>query len=155
MTFYLQGHLTKENAIGNEDGLVEFIESKKLKPNKDISSSDEISLYREYIKFLINYCKKQKDKKFIIEGLQIYESYEEGDSHITSCPMIIKGTSGLVSAIRAAKRNEGSFAKEFGPLIKWAIKDNKALNALKKDMKESSVSVAGPFDISNFYDDYE
>ena len=138
--FYLRGLLTKENAIGNEDGLVAFIESKKIKPDKDMSYSDEASLYREYIKFLISYCKKQKDQKFIIEGLQLYETYKEGDSHITSCPMIIKGTSGLLSAIRAAKRNNGSFAKEIGPLIKWAIKDDKALNALKKDMKESSIS---------------
>lgn len=139
LDFYLRGYLSREDAVGSEDGLVAFIDNKKLSKDKDISNKEEISLYREYIKFLINWCKKQKNKKFIIEGLQIYETYEDGDSHITSCPIIIKGTSGLVSAIRAAKRNEGSFAKEFGPLIKWAFKDNKALDKLKKDLNESYI----------------
>lgn len=136
LEFYLSDNLTMENIIGNEDGLVAFINTKKLKP-KVLNAKELTLLYKEYIKFLINWCRKQKDKKFIIEGLQIYETYKDGDTHITSCPIIIKGTSGLVSAIRAAKRNDGSFAKEFGSLIKWALKDNKALEKLKKDLNES------------------
>ena len=139
LNFYYSGMVTRENLIGEEDGLVAFIDSKKLEPNKSVNNKEWLALYRDYIKFLISWCEKQKDKKFIIEGLQIYEIYQDGDTHITSCPIIIKGTSGLVSAIRGAKRNDGSFAKEFGPLIMWALKDNKALNKLKKDMNESSI----------------
>lgn len=134
LDFYLGGKLTKEDAIGNEDGLVAFIDSRKLEFNKSYSN-DMIALYRDYLEFLINWCKKQKDKKFIIEGLQIHELYQDGDTFITSCPIIIKGTSGLVSAIRGAKRNEGSFIKEFSPLFRWAIQDNKKLNKLVQDMK--------------------
>ncbi len=134
LDFYLCGYMTQKDMIGNEDGLYEFVNKKKLK-FKDKSKSG-VELYREYIKFLINYCKKQKDKKFIIEGLQIYEVYKEGDTFITSCPMIIKGTSGLVSAIRGAKRNDGSFLKELGPLIMWALKDDKKINNLKKSLNE-------------------
>lgn len=143
LDFYLSGQLTRDNLIDNEDGLVAFIDKKKLQCGKVLNSKQTAELYKEYIKFLISWCKKQTDKKFIIEGLQIYETYEDGDSHITSCPMIIKGTSGLVSAIRAAKRNDRSFAKEFGPLLKWAFKDNKALDRLKKTMLHESIIEEG------------
>lgn len=139
LNFYLHGIMTEKQAIdGDEIGLLSFIKSKNLKPDKNISSKDEVILYREYIKYLINYCKKHKEDKFIIEGLQIYEIFEDGDTFITSCPIIIKGTSGLVSSIRAAKRNDGSFIKEIGPLLKWALKDSKYINSLRKALKESS-----------------
>ena len=91
----------------------------------------------EYIRFIISWCKKRKDNKFIIEGLQIYEVYEDGDSFITSNPIIIKGTSGLISSIRGAKRNEGPFIKEFKDLIKWAIKDQKSMKKLKNSLESS------------------
>lgn len=133
LSFYLAKHMTIDNVKSGEPALYDYIEKHNLK--QEIPSNDKYDdLYRDYVKFIINWCKNKSDKKFIIEGLQIYEIYKEGDSFITSCPMIIKGTSGLVSAIRAGKRNEGPFLKEFGPLVKWAIKDNKSLEKLKNDM---------------------
>ena len=113
---------------------LDFIEKKHLEQDKDLSS---IELYKEYIRFIISWCKKRKDNKFIIEGLQIYEVYEDGDSFITSNPIIIKGTSGLISSIRGAKRNEGPFIKEFKDLIKWAIKDQKSMKKLKNSLESS------------------
>ena len=133
LDFYFGGLLTKEDAVGNEDGLVAFIESKNLEFNA--IPENHGTIYREYIQFLIKWCKAQPDKKFIIEGLQIYDTYRTGDVYITSCPIIVKGTSGLVAAVRAAKRNDGSFIKELNPLIKWAIQDDKKLNKLKKELK--------------------
>lgn len=146
LDFYLGKNMSLEDAIGNEDGLVAFIKKKKLEPGKKLNNDEAKELYREYIKFLISWCKKQ-DGKFIIEGLQIYEVYEDGDTFITSCPMVIKGTSGLISAIRAAKRNnsenkDSTFLKEFKPLIAWVSKDLKALNKLKKDINESYIEEA-------------
>ena len=139
LDFYLHGIMTKEQAEeGGEFGLVDFIKSKRLKVDKSISSKDEIKLYKEYIRYLINYCKRNKQDKFIIEGLQIYEVFEEGDDFITCRPIIIKGTSGLVSSIRAAKRNDGTFIKEIGPLLKWALKDSKYINSLRKAVKEAA-----------------
>lgn len=141
LTFYLFGDMTREDALGNEDGLVAFIDLKNLPQYKDynsLSKSQIVELIREYIKFLIEWCKNKKDQKFIIEGLQIYNVYREGDTYITSCPMIIKGTSGLISAIRAAKRNDGSFTKLFGPLLKFILKDNKDINNLEKEMKKKT-----------------
>lgn len=138
LSFYLNGRMSLEDAKGNEDVLIDFVNKKKLDQVKP-SHDKYLQLYREYIKFIINWCKRQKDKKFIIEGLQIYETYEKGDSYITSCPIIIKGTSTLISSIRGAKRNGGvkGFAREFNDLLMWALQDNKKLNQLKQDVSES------------------
>lgn len=138
LSFYLNGRMSLEDAKGNEDALIDFVNKKKLDQVKP-SHDKYLQLYREYIKFIINWCKRQKDKKFIIEGLQIYETYEKGDSYITSCPIIIKGTSTLISSIRGAKRNGGvkGFAREFNDLLMWALQDNKKLNQLKQDVSES------------------
>ena len=134
LDFYLGGYMDKNKAKKYEPALYDFIEKKHLEQDKDLSS---IELYKEYIRFIISWCKKRKDKKFIIEGLQIYEVYEDGDSFITSNPIIIKGTSGLISSIRGAKRNEGPFIKEFKDLIKWAIKDQKSMKKLKNSLESS------------------
>lgn len=140
LSHYLAKNMTIDNVKNGEPALYDYIEKHNLK--QEIPSNNEYNdLYRSYIKFIINWCKNKTGKKFIIEGLQLYEIYQEGDSFITSCPMIIKGTSGLISAIRAGKRNEGSFLKEFGPLIKWAIKDNKSLEKLKNDMNNLNETV--------------
>lgn len=138
LSFYLNGRMSLEDAKGNEDALIDFVNKKKLDQVKPFHDK-YLQLYREYIKFIINWCKRQKDKKFIIEGLQIYETYEKGDSYITSCPIIIKGTSTLISSIRGAKRNGGvkGFAREFNDLLMWALQDNKKLNQLKQDVSES------------------
>ena len=136
LDFYLGGYLSKEKAKKYEPALYDFIEKKNLKQDKNLSSNE---LYKEYIKYIISWCKKRKDTKYIIEGLQIYEVYEDGDSFITSNPIIIKGTSALISSIRAAKRNEGPFLKEFKDLIKWAIKDSKSMKKLKNSLKEDYI----------------
>lgn len=138
LTFYLGKHMSLEDAKGNEDALVDFIHKKRLDQIKP-SHDKYLQLYREYIKFIISWCKKRKDTKFIIEGLQIYETYEKGDSYITSCPIVIKGTSALISSIRGAKRNVDGlkFLGEFKDLLVWALKDNKKLSQLRKDISES------------------
>ena len=138
LTDYLFGNSTKEDlAEVGEAGLLAYIEHTGLNNTytyDDFKEPELINLIRDYIKFLIAWCKSQGGQKFIIEGLQIYNEYEEGDTHITSCPMIIKGTSGLVSTLRAARRNEGSALSNFGPLIKFIFRDNKKINKLEKDM---------------------
>lgn len=137
LDFYLGGYMDKNKAKKYEPALYDFIEKKHLEQDKDLSS---IELYKEYIKFIISWCKKRKDSKFIIEGLQIYEVYDYGDSFITNNPIIIKGTSGLISTIRAAKRNDGSFLKEFNALIGWAIKDQKSLKKFKDSVHSKEES---------------
>lgn len=146
LDFFFQGILSKDNMKNNEDGLLEFLNNHPEYKEKEIPSNSESSkIYDEYINFLINYCKRQKDKKFIIEGLQIYEVFDEKHPkpYFSSTPLIIIGTSYLSSAIRAAKRNTESntntnFIKEFKGLLGWVLKDNKNLEKLSKYVKETS-----------------
>lgn len=137
LDLYLHKNLSKEDAKKYEPALYDFIEKKHLEQTTSGLAPDK--LYKEYIKFIISWCKKRKDSKFIIEGLQIYEVYDYGDSFITNNPIIIKGTSGLTSAIRAAKRNGGSFLKEFNALIRWAIQDQKSLKKFKDSANSKEV----------------
>lgn len=137
-TDYLFGNVTKEDLLhDDEEGLAEYVELNNLSSNhkyEDFTNQEIEDLIRDYIKFIINWCKNQGGRRFVIEGLQIYDVYKEGDYHITNCPIIIKGTSGLISTLRAAKRNGGSTLKNFGQLIKYIFKDDKSLNALEKDI---------------------
>lgn len=133
---YLNGEINKETAIeDDEPGLVAFIEKYDLTTD-DLAQIDKWAVL--YIKFLIDWCRQQKAKKFIIEGYQIYLNYRPGNEHITSCPMIIKGTSSLMSAIRYAKRDNKPIISQLGPLLQYALTDNKRIGKLEKDMKANS-----------------
>lgn len=155
LDFFFGGNLTKEEMEKGEPGLLAFLNvHKEYEPKKIPGNNEYKKIYVDYIQFLINWCKKQKDKKFIIEGLQIYETFDEKNpqSYIRSNSLIIKGTSGLVSAIRGAKRNnkeneDTTFFKEFNSLIKWVLQDEKQLKKLYKYVKESED--INMFDVEN------
>ena len=146
LSSYLFRDYTIDKAIEEgEDGLVAYLRLKHSESGNedelliDKETNDvEGELIREYIKFLIDWCKKQPNRKFVIEGYQIYNTFQTGDFHITSCPIIIKGTSSLVSAIRAAKRDDKSAMATLGALVRWAIKDNVEINRLKRDIRAAN-----------------
>lgn len=104
--------------------------------NKELR--DEITLF---MKFVISYCTK-KDKKYIIEGVQIYSNMESND--IKKYPLIILGTSAKNSMLRRFKRNgDGKieWSKEliddFPNLLRWYWNDDKQLKVLKKSLNNS------------------
>lgn len=139
LDFYLGGKIPIENIKKSEPGLYDFINKKKLSPEKRKYNNTEIvKLYKEYIKYLISWCKKHKENCYIIEGIQIYETFEMGDTHIISQPLIILGTSALKSAIQGAIRNSDkkpiSFFKNFKDLIIWGFKDEKMIKKLRNTM---------------------
>lgn len=142
--------MTNSQLKNMEPGLYDFLNTykdihKKLINKKIQTYEEEIELYETYIKFLINWCKKRKPERFIIEGLQLYEIFNNKNpqSFYKGMPIIIKGTSGLKSSIRGAKRNSResgkSLLKELPPMIGWAIKDNKSLEKFKKSVLESYI----------------
>lgn len=136
LDFYKQNLITEDKLKDFEPALYDFIQAHK---------NDKSNLtYEKYIPYVINWCKRQSDVKFIIEGLQLFEFFDDKkpQSYYRN-PIIIKGTSGLVSAIRASKRNRESNKEvgvkqldDFGNLIKWVFKDNKPLESLSKYIKE-------------------
>ena len=92
----------------------------------------------EMMKFLLDYCGKRKNQKFIIEGMQVFrwEDYQK----IKDYALIIKGTSALTSAIRRIKRNKEEMSiSHILELMRWYVKDDKMMNKLHKVFDESYI----------------
>lgn len=138
LEFYAGGYMSLDNLKKGEPGCYEFLmKHPKFKETleRDYSGKEYWNILCQYIPWLISWCKKKKPEKFIIEGLQLYETLSEGSvpDTILSNPFIIKGTSGLKSAWRAGKRAGGKeLPVEFVRQLKWVFKDNKQLEQLKK-----------------------
>nr|DAR14060.1 MAG TPA: metallophosphoesterase, DNA ligase-associated [Caudoviricetes sp.] len=142
LEYYGERYMTLDNLKKGEPGCYEFImKHPKIKEtlDGDYSGKDFWGILCQYIPWLISWCKKRKSEKFIIEGLQLYETISGGDvpNTILKNPFIIKGTSGLKSAWRAGKRAGGKdLPAEFLKHIKWAFHDNKMIEGLKKALDE-------------------
>ena len=130
--------LTADDLVGKEDGLLAFIKANNIKPNKNASNNEINTLYKRYIEFLIPWCVQHSQQKFIIEGLQLYTVYDKLSIDLTKYPVIIKGTSGIMSAFRASKRNakanNTSFIDELKLLLPWLRQDNRLLNQLARGL---------------------
>ena len=79
----------------------EDVENGNIKPYNGDYDKD---LINEFIKYSINYSKSHKDRKFIIEGIWLYKYIDP--QLLKDYAVYIKGTSVLISALRAGKRSE-------------------------------------------------
>ena len=90
---------------------------------------------------------KYSDKKFIVEGIQPFNSSWECDA--SGEPVIIIGTSIVNSILRRFKRNAKFAGKkhiqwtkelknEFFELVRWYFEQNKDLDKLEKSLKEDA-----------------
>lgn len=142
LEYYGERYMTLDDLKKGEPGCYEFlVKHPKIKEilDGDYSGKEFWNILCQYIPWLISWCKKRKNEKFIIEGLQLYETISGGDvpNTILKNPFIIKGTSGLKSAWRAGKRAGGKdLPAEFLKHIKWAFHDNKMIEGLKKALDE-------------------
>ena len=130
LDFYLDKDFNKEDIKETEPALYDFIEQKHIKP-LFMNAVAGYGLYKEYIKFVISWCKHHKNERFIINGFQIYKICRNNDTFITNNPIIIKGTSGLISAIRGIKRSSEPFLKEFKEYMRYITQDYKKINTFK------------------------
>ena len=142
LEYYGERYMTLDDLKKGEPGCYEFlVKHPKIKEtlDGDYNGKEFWNILCQYIPWLISWCKKRKNEKFIIEGLQLYETISGGDvpDTILKNPFIIKGTSGLKSAWRAGKRAGGKdLPAEFLKHIKWAFHDNKMIEGLKKALDE-------------------
>ncbi len=141
-TDFMFGETTMEELEEQDEiGLIEYIKTNNIEGGQDYDSFEEqeiVTMIRDYIKFLIDWCKKQDDK-FIIEGLSLYDIFQKGDDFITKCPTIILGASAETAIKRAAKRNaeldpETEEDDWYQELIKFAEADDKKLQALEQEL---------------------
>lgn len=83
-----------------------YFTSKDVKEGKHpkYQGDYEKDLINDFVKYSINYSKSHKNKKYVIEGIWLLKNIEP--SLIKDYAVYIKGTSALISAIRAAKRDK-------------------------------------------------
>ena len=121
---------------------------------KTIPGSDyEDKLYIDFVKYSMDYAKSHKDKKFVIEGVWIFCNSEDGKPYFNpeefkDYAFCIKGTSMIISKIRAAKRDaydDGSIPvkrrinflnRAFTKNWKWYLIDEGRINRFRKYFKE-------------------
>lgn len=109
-----------------------------------ISDSPDIPL--KILNALIGYCKKIKNKKFVLEGVQIYLF---ADKSIKKYPIIIKNTPALKSMFRMFKRDFIDFdglkyhqcIKYIPKFLKIYIDDEKNFNIFKKKILKEGGNV--------------
>ena len=91
----------------------------------------ERDIILDFIKYSINYANTHKNKKYIIEGVWLYCDDDKGKpffepSYFKDYAFYIKGTSAIISAIRAAKRDKTNFTNTLKG-IKYRLLDEKNL----------------------------
>jgi hypothetical protein len=101
---------------------------------------DEISsMMFEFIEYCFLWCKKRSNKKFIIEGIQIYEYFNYYKKSI-QYPIIVKNVSVSQSFIRKIKREEWSFKDVIknGPeVFKFMVKSDKDRKSILSSLNEA------------------
>lgn len=113
-----------------------LIHNKKYMNQQKPTNAEIAKMMDMMIPYVINWCTKNKDKKYVIEGIQLYENWSKnGKCNYLNYPMILKGTSGLKSTYRAMKRN-GNKLTDVPFYLKWLFQSNKQVEALYKAMKE-------------------
>ena len=116
----------------------EKIKLKKIS-NKELST--EIS---KFLKYTISYCKHNRDKKFIIEGVQIYSF---GDESLKKYPMIFVQASVLKSIKQRWMRNGNGKIdwkeelKTLPPLLRWYVGEERIYNKFKKSILKEGGNV--------------
>lgn len=138
------------------NSLEEILNDERWKTDDDVKGY-EATLIRAFISYAKNYANSHKNKKIILEGVWIFTFIEP--SEIDNYAVYIKGTSMLISKIRAAKRDSKdaetkkdqnkAFRKMVSSNWKYYICDERQVNAYRKYFSKK----AKDSDFSESYDD--
>lgn len=83
--------------------------------NNTTEKTYEQALLDSFIAYSIKYAKKHKNRKYCIEGIQIYQWYEPEE--FEEYPLLILGTSMMKSNHRAAKRDSSDSENKISKAI--------------------------------------
>lgn len=106
-----------------------------------------IELLQEFIEYTIHWCGMRRDKKFFIEGIQVFGVVHP--SIIKDDPIVFVNSSMLRSMIRSVRRSGVKITMDgdFGWWLNWCIDSEQNFTAFKKAiMKEETIS---PVDVLN------
>lgn len=90
----------------------EWDEDKQWDNKDEYKDGYEVSLITAFVNYTIQYAKSHKDTKFVLEGVWIFQFINPSD--LDPYAVYIKGTSMLISQIRAAKRDSKEALSGFG-----------------------------------------
>ena len=89
----------------------------------------------DFVNYMIDYAKSHKDKKFIVEGVEIF--WHIDPDTINDYAVYIKGTSAFISMIRAAKRQVNKENLEgldrVNRLFNWTFKKGRIKQYIEND----------------------
>ena len=109
---------------------------KKKKSGQKIDGKEMVNAIRSFGSWILKWCSSHRNKKWILEGVQIYSCFDFSD--VKKYPMIIKGTSIKRSMKQRHKRGykeEVSFLQ----LLNWYRKEDKSLKNFKNDIAKESL----------------
>jgi len=147
-----------KNTTNDEGNLIikDYMEKYHHGAHKFKISNNEKAWAKEverFLKYCIDIAKKNKDKIYILEGIQLMDIPDSIDI-IKPYPIIVVNTSMIKSMWRAYKREECGFLeymKSFKSIaglkeyIDWYLSMEKQKNDFKKKLKESVVIPESPF----------
>ena len=115
--------------------LKKFPEWKKLYSGYKSGKNEFPSkMYNDIIKYIVKLCHEDKANLYIIEGIQLITSNDNGVDFVFSDvvrdqPLIVKGTSALKSGIRAVKRdNDNPKLSDYANRVRRNIQINKNID---------------------------
>lgn len=121
-----------------------FINEILHKKNMNMTYIEEKTHVNNIMDYLLAHCRKNRYKKFIIEGIQIFiwEDYKK----IKDYSLIIKGTSALKSIRQRLKRENQKLCQvNMLQILKWYMQDNRDLRKMQNAILKESM---------NYIDDY-
>lgn len=119
-----------------------YITYKELKDNQVPESEYEDKLFPGFVHYAMKYAKAHKDRKFVLEGVWLYNKRWFTPEEFKNYAFYIKGTSVIISHIRAAKRDSKGTGSKFKQGLafvscmtknwKWYIIDESQVNKFRK-----------------------
>ena len=107
--------------------------------NNDINDKGIAEMFDVFFPYCFSWCSKQKNKKFIIEGIQIYEHYTYHKKSVTH-PIVVVNASVIKSFAQKIKREKWtpSDVLKYAPnALKMMIKSDKDISSLIKILNEA------------------
>lgn len=123
-----------------------YVTYKELKDNQVPESEYEDKLFPGFVHYAMKYAKAHKDKKFVLEGVWLFQKKWFTPDEFKDYAFYIKGTSMIISHIRAAKRDSSDTESKFKQGLafincmvknwKWYIIDESQVNKFRKYFKD-------------------
>ena len=119
---------------------------KELKDEQIPESEYEDKLYPGFVHYAMKYAKVHKDRKFVLEGVWLFQKKWFTPEEFKDYAFYIKGTSMIISHIREAKRDSKDAGSKFKQGLafvscmtknwKWYIIDEGQVNKFRKYFKD-------------------